>query len=135
MSDDASISRILVGVDGSEASRRALEWAATLGRDLDAEVVAVHAAGLIERLDADSSHEAFEREWCAPLDAVQVRNRRLVVDGPPPLVMLRVAEQEDVDLIVVGTRGMGGEAAQILGSTSRHLVEHAAVPVTVLHAR
>jgi nucleotide-binding universal stress UspA family protein len=134
MSATNVVSRILVGVDGSDASRRALEWAAALARPLDAEVVAVHATGMLERLDGDEPERRFDQEWCAPLDDPPVRNRRLMVDGPPPLVMLRVAEQEAVDLIVVGTRGMGEEAAQILGSTSRHLVEHARVPVTVLHS-
>jgi nucleotide-binding universal stress UspA family protein len=135
MSATNAVSRILVGVDGSDASRRALEWAAALARPLDAEVIAVHATGMLERLDGDAVDSRFEQEWCAPLDDPPVRNRRLMVDGPPPLVMLRVAEQEAVDLIVVGTRRMGEEAAQILGSTSRHLVEHSRVPVTVLHSR
>jgi nucleotide-binding universal stress UspA family protein len=48
--------------------------------------------------------------------------------------MLRVAEEESVDLIVVGSRGIGGGPAQLLGSTSRHLVENAVMPVTVLPA-
>jgi len=134
MSATTVVSRILVGVDGSDASRRAIEWAAALARPLDAEVIAVHATGMLERLDGDALDSRFEHEWCAPLDDPPVRNRRLMVDGTPPLVMLRVAEQEAVDLIVVGTRGIGEEAAQILGSTSRHLVEHAHVPVTVLHS-
>lgn len=133
MSADAVVSKVLVGVDGSDASRHAVEWAARLAAGLDAEVLAVHAAGLLENLDDDGRHR-FDKEWCAPLDAVSVRSRRMVVDGPPPMVMLRVADEEDVDLIVVGTRGIGGEAAQILGSTARHLVEHSTVPVTVLHA-
>ena len=128
------ISRILVGADGSDASRRAIAWAAALARALDAEVIAVHAAGLLDHLEGADLTARFETEWCAELDAAPVRNRRLVVDGPPPLAMLRVAADEAVDLIVVGTRGMGDDAAQILGSTSRHLVEHSTVPVTVLHA-
>jgi nucleotide-binding universal stress UspA family protein len=128
------ISRILVGVDGSDASRRALAWAASLARAIDAEVIAIHAAGLLDHLAGADLATRFETEWCAELDAAPVRSRRLIVDGPPPLAMLRVAGDEAVDLIVVGTRGMGDAAAQILGSTSRHLVEHATVPVTVLHA-
>ena len=131
--NDAVVSRILVGVDPSDASRRALEWAAALARAIDAEVVAIHATGMLERRDRDELAARFEQEWCAPLETAPVRNRRLLVDGPPPLAMLRIADQEDVDLIVVGTRGMTAEPAQILGSTSRHLVEHATVPVTVLH--
>lgn len=139
---DGDVNLILVGVDGSDQGRHALAWAADLAKRLDAEVLAVHAAGLLEHMrttDDPASgggdlKERFEREWCAPLDASGVRSRRLVVDGPPPMVMLRVAEEEPVDLIVVGSRGIGGGPASVLGSTSRHLVEHARVPVTVLPA-
>lgn len=135
---EGSVSRILVGVDGSAASQRALEWSADLARALDAEVVAVHAAGLLDRLRTEESGgelaDSFRDEWRAPLEASGVRHRCVVVDGPPPMAMLRAAEQEAADLIVVGSRGLGAEPAQVLGSTSRHLVQHAPVPVTVLPA-
>ncbi len=137
------ISRILVGVDGSDDGRRALTWAADLAGRLNAEVVAVHALGLLDRLTPGAdlvpseSHRAeimriFEQEWCALLDDTTVPNRRLLEDGPPAMALLRVVEAEDVDLLVVGSRGVGGFAELLLGSTSMQLVQHANVPVTVL---
>lgn len=138
------IERILIGVDGSDDSRRALEWAVELAGPLGAEVVAVHALGLLEQLEPDgepvptASHRAeivrvFEQEWCAPLDsAAGVCSRRLVEDGPPAMVLLRVAEQDDVDLVVVGSRGIGGFDELLLGSTSTQVMQHAPVPVTVI---
>jgi nucleotide-binding universal stress UspA family protein len=139
-----AIERILIGVDGSEDSRRALEWAVDLAGRLDAEVVAVHALGLLEQLDPGgapvptASHRdeivrVFEQEWCAPLDSADgVRSRRLVEDGPPAMVLLRVAEQDGVDLIVVGSRGIGGFDELLLGSTSTQVMHHSPVPVTVI---
>lgn len=138
-----AIARIMIGVDGSEDSRVALEWAAGLASQLDAEVVAVHALGLLERLSPAGDpvpaapHRAeiqrvFEHEWCAPLDAAGVRSRRLMADGPPAMVLLRLASEEDVDLVVVGSRGVGGFPELQLGSTSTQLVQHAPVPVTVI---
>jgi nucleotide-binding universal stress UspA family protein len=69
--------RITLGVDGFENSRIAAEWAAELARLVDAEVVAVHAVGLLEPLDSGdlvpSFHHhgeirhLFETAWCAPL--------------------------------------------------------------------
>jgi nucleotide-binding universal stress UspA family protein len=138
------IERILIGVDGSDDSRRALEWAVELAGRLGAEVVAVHALGLLEQLDPGgepvptASHRdeivrVFEQEWCAPLDAGDVvRSRRLVEDGPPAMVLLRVAEQEGVDLVVVGSRGIGGFDELLLGSTSTQVMHHSPVPVTVI---
>ena len=137
------ITTILTGVDGSPDSTAALEWATALARRLGAEVVAVHAVGLLEHLSPTgdpvpaAAHRAeiervFHEQWCAPLDVEGVRSRRLLCDGPPAMVVLRVAEEEGADLIVVGSRGVGGFPELQLGSTSAQVVQHANVPVTVI---
>ena len=137
------IERILVGVDGSDDSQRALAWAAELAVALDAEVVAVHALGLLEHLSPGAdpvpsgSHrdeivEVFEEQWCAALEGSGVRSRRLVEDGPPAMVVLRLADQLEADLIVMGSRGIGGFDELLLGSTSTQVAHHARVPVTVI---
>jgi len=68
--------RILVGVDGSATSQEALRWALCLGEAFGAEVVAIHALGLLDRWhDPDASARSWrktlgalvERTWCAPL--------------------------------------------------------------------
>lgn len=134
----------MVGVDGSENSRQALSWAARLGGELDAELLAVHAVGLLEHLGAsgqrsvppshrDSVLRRFLEDWCAPLDAVDgLRARRIAEEGPPAMALLRLAEREHVDLIVVGCRGIGGPDEFFLGSTSSQLIHHSPVPVTVI---
>lgn len=133
-----------MGVDGSDDSRHALSWAVALAAAVGAEVVAVHAMGLLEQFTPEdetqpvTSHRdqvvrRFETEWCAPLDAVDdVRSRRLVEDGPPAMVLLRLVEREGADLVVVGSRGVGGFDELLLGSTSAQLVQHSPVPVTVI---
>ena len=126
------ISLVLVGVDGSDNSMRALSWAAQLAAGLDAEVLAVHALGLIEGMSRDDVADHFESSWCSPLDRSDVRSRREIVDGPPAMTLLRVVRDEPVDLVVVGSRGMGGFAELQLGSTSYQLVQHSPVPVTVV---
>lgn len=128
------ISLILVGVDGSDDSRRALEWAVRLAEGVDAEVLAVHALGLLDHLTPDEVTEAFTTRWCAPLDGTDVRSRRETVEGPPSMALLRVLEENAADLVVVGTRGIGGHTERLLGSTSLHLIQHSPVPVTVVPA-
>jgi nucleotide-binding universal stress UspA family protein len=136
------IERIVVGVDGSENSRRALSWAVELALELDAEVVAVHAVGLLERFGevADGTgtysgprHE-FDTEWCEPLETPGVRSVRLLRDGNPVSVLLSVADEHDADLIVVGGRGVGGFPELLLGSTSTQVAQHATRPVTIIPA-
>lgn len=135
------IERIVVGVDGSDNARRALTWAAALASALDAEVVAVHSVGLLERLEedgredgagyADSRHR-FDTEWCEPLDDSGVRSIRIVRDGNPMSVILDVADEFDAGLIVVGSRGVGGYPELLLGSTSTQIAQHAKRPVTII---
>ena len=56
-----------------------------------------------------------------------------VVDGDPCTAMLRMAQPpEEAALLVVGSRGAGGHAGTLLGSTSLELAEHSPVPVTIV---
>jgi nucleotide-binding universal stress UspA family protein len=134
---------VVVGVDGSENARHALEWAIALGAPHGATVVAVHALGLLDRLGDERVPTAQHREeieaefrdhWCAPLDAAGVPEARVARDGPPADVLLAVAEEHDADLVVVGERGIGGGPARVLGSTSRRVLEDADRPVLVVPA-
>jgi len=133
---------IVVGVDGSANSRSAVLWTAALASKLGAEVVAVHALGLIDRLEPGAHPvpvEHFQKEilkrfgedWCAPLSAVGVRNRQELVYGPPVEALLRTAEAEGADLIVVGSRGLGGVAGS-LGSTSAQIAHRSERPVAII---
>jgi nucleotide-binding universal stress UspA family protein len=136
------LERIVVGVDGSENSLAAVRWAGGLALAVDAEVVAVHAVGLLERLGGDDPVPAeahreeirhrFETTWCAPLDGTGVRCRRLVRDGPPVSVLLEVVGEVAADLVVVGSRGLGGHPSLLLGSTSTQVAQLAGCPVTVV---
>jgi nucleotide-binding universal stress UspA family protein len=136
------IQRILVGVDGSQNGQRALGWALLLARQFGAELVAVHAVGLLAHLGEGPpvpSHQhleelrhVFETEWCGPLRDSGVENRLLLVDGAPVPVLLSLAERESINVIVVGSRGKGGFEELLLGSTSLQLAEHASCPVLIV---
>jgi nucleotide-binding universal stress UspA family protein len=137
------LDRIIVAVDGSDNSLAAVGWAAGLAEATGAEVVAVHAVGLLEQLDEEGAPVAsqphrdeiqrqFEVTWCAPLDQASVRCRRLLRDGNPVSVLLAVADEEDADLLVLGSRGLGGYPEALLGSTSTQVAQHSSRPVTIV---
>lgn len=142
MTPAPAISRIVAGMDGSDNSRRALVWAILLAQQFQAELVAVHAVGLLSRLGdgppvpshshLDELRLEFERDWCAPVHASGVAHRLLLRDGPPVPVLVATAEQESADLVVVGRRGVGGFPELLLGSTSHHVAERANRPVLVV---
>lgn len=137
-----TIKRVLVAVDGSANSLRAVRWAAELAAAVDAEVLAVHALGLLERTSDDrltpsQPHrrevvDELEHGWTVPLQAAGIRHRCLLRDGPPAAVVLSVAAEADVDLIVVGSRGVGRHPERLLGSTSTQVAQAAACPVTIV---
>jgi nucleotide-binding universal stress UspA family protein len=132
----SSSTTIVVGVDGSPDSLRAVEWAAELAALGDARVVAVHAMGLLEYERADPSGEHLRPEleaWTAALRGLGVdRVERRLVPGEPVGALLKAVDESDADLIVVGTRGAGARIRDVLGSTSLQLAERCKRPLVIV---
>ncbi|HYA67666.1 MAG TPA: universal stress protein [Acidimicrobiales bacterium] len=133
--------RIVVAVDGSEGAARAVRFLAEVAAELGAEVIAVHALGLLthvggpDAVPAQSHHQevaALLSRWAAPLDDAGVSYRCHLVEGNPVQALLAAAREEDADMIVVGKRASGGVPGLQLGSTSQQLVQHASIPVVVV---
>jgi nucleotide-binding universal stress UspA family protein len=127
---------IVVGVDGSPESRKAVAWAADLAAETGARIVAVHAVGLLEsdRIDPGGSHLAPELEqWTAALDGIAAeRVERRLVPGDPVDVLHAAALDLGAEMVVVGSRGVGSHPAASLGSTSLHLAEAGAVTLVIV---
>jgi nucleotide-binding universal stress UspA family protein len=138
--------KILVGVDGSDESKRAIAWCAKYAGPLGASVIAVHALEVpvyAFRLDvyappvyndADRERilETLRDEWCKQLAEENVSFEAKVVDGYPANVIIEVAHRENVDLVVTGRRGLGGFKEMMLGSTSHHLSHHLTRPLVII---
>lgn len=143
---------IVVGVDGSATSTKALQWAARFGAHHGARLQPVmswdyptvamlpYPIGLpvppADAMQADSEVSAAKviDELVADLkDDVDVAP--VVVErGEPGHVVCRVADDLDADLLVVGSRGLGGFKGLILGSVSAHCANDAPCPVAVIPA-
>ncbi len=139
------IDTIVVGLDGSTGSARALAWAIGLAELVSAEVVAVHGIGLLSWGDdglpvpSQTMRAEIERrcreEWSEPLRSSEIVGRVEIRDGHPVSVMLSVIEALGADLAVVGSRGVGGFPELLLGSTSHQLTQHCPVPVVIIPPR
>jgi nucleotide-binding universal stress UspA family protein len=137
-----TISRVVVGVDGSDNGTRAVAWAAELASLTGAEVIAVHAVGLLEHLPPDHPHPGYhnipdarrlvEGDWTLHLRNADVKCRWHVADGDPVSVLLRVADDESADLLVVGMRGRSQRPELRLGSTSHQLAERCPCPLVIV---
>lgn len=134
---------IIVGVDGSANSIDAVRWTAGLAAALDADVVAVHALGLLDQLEPDGPQVPTQPhrdeiaakargEWIAPLADAGVSHRCVLHDGNPVDVVLHAIEEVEADLVVLGSRGIGGAPALLLGSTSSQVAQRAPCPVTIV---
>jgi nucleotide-binding universal stress UspA family protein len=134
------ISTILVGVDGSENSGRALDWTLELARAVGANVVAIHALGLLEPgeppVPVQSNLPEIERrfaEWCESATRAGVSFRRELCYGTAAQSILEAIPREKADLIVVGTRGSARPASfSVLGSTSHQVANLSKVPVVIV---
>ena len=138
--------RIVVGVDGSANSRRALAWAAGEAHDRDAEMVIVHAwmlpaaahGSLISpNFDIEGTKKSYRdaargtvAAMLRSVDLDGVRHEVRIIEGLPGPAL--VDSSSDAAAIVVGHRGRGRLAEFVLGSTAQHVSRHAAVPVVVV---
>ena len=129
---------VVVGVDGSEPGRRALEWAAREAsrRGVTLRVAHAYPSGVAISAPGDSPRlrGAAERLLAQDVDhareLVDVTVVPALVDGPPATVL--VHESERASLLVVGGRGQGGFAGLLLGSTAVNVAARAACPVVVM---
>lgn len=145
---------IVVGVDGSPASNAALRFGAEEAQLRDWKLVAVHAwlyippgplaePGLVPlpSVDVAGTAQALRGAAEAELeDAIAevfpeeppVEIERRLVEGDPAEALEN--ESRQADLVVVGSRGRSAIAAALLGSVTRHVVDHATCPVVVVKA-
>ena len=130
---------IVVGVDGSEQSLAALRWAVEEARMRHGTVHLITAwhyppvPSTVEDSGSNDSFHAAERVQAGALKAVAAEDvdiKGMLVRGPSANVLLDAAK--DADLLVVGSRGRGGFAGLLLGSTSSQVAHHAPCPVLVV---
>jgi nucleotide-binding universal stress UspA family protein len=138
--------RILVGVDGSPPSVEAFEWAAEEARRRGASLGVVHGWQAPSWLASAGpiAPVPVPLDYGAAREAADEVVARLVAQAPPgvsveptvepgiPAAVL-VEQSGRADLLVVGSRGLGGFAGLLLGSVSQQCAHHAACPVVVVH--
>ncbi|MFC3959010.1 universal stress protein [Halovivax cerinus] len=135
---------VLVAFDGSEPAQKALQHAAqtfdgqeiVLLRVLDTPDGLVDASvGFakegIKQLREESRTE-LSADVDATLDTTDVELRTEVAFGEPTREIVRYANENDVDHVVVGNHGRDGMARVLLGSVAEQVVRRAPMPVTVV---
>lgn len=137
--------RILVGFDGSEPALRALDFAATVAKRLDARLSVVYVvepfvfpADLAPQaiVDLTERHREYAEKLLegavARLSADGLQVERLVEVGSPAAELVRLAADPEVSLLVVGTSGRGLSARLLLGSVANRVLHHCEKPVLIV---
>lgn len=135
--------RIVVGVDGSEASERALRWALREAAARGDRLAVVHAYQspafvlsvgdeaaneLVDRVLADATEAGEATDW--PVQGSRPVLERVVVNAGAASALC--AESASADLVVVGRRGHGGLSTLLLGSVADQVAMHSACPTAVI---
>ena len=141
-----SIRRVLCPVDFSRSSHEALAYAAAFADQAQARLTILHvlelppelseyagAMGLVAYRDA-RIYEARTRlsEMVASAVPPTCKVRELVLEGKPYSEILKVAAEQEADLIAIGVRGRGPVDLVFFGSTTNHVVRAAHCPVLTL---
>ena len=136
---------IVVGTDGSETAKRAVEEATRLAKALDAELHIVSAykplhahvsgapagAAKVWQPLPDSRVEAVLAEAAAGVRFRDVKYKTHASEEDPGDALLSVAKQVGADMIVVGNKGMQG-ARRVLGSVPNQVTHHAPCNVLIV---
>ncbi len=121
--------RILVGVDGSLQSRKALTKAIAIAKDFSGfiKTVTIYEKGGEKKAETviNDVEKMLENEGIK-------HDESLVLGSNPAKALVTIAKQENFDLIVVGSRGLGSRVSILLGSVSKRVVGNAYCDVLVV---
>lgn len=139
------IKKILVPVDGSDASKRAFKMAV--------DVAKVHGAELVVTCIADVSEAAYpimgvtldkngfinikakaERLLAALKEEIplELDYEEIVETGIPGAGITEIVEQQGIDMVVIGNSGKGAVSSFVMGSVSQYVIHHVKCPVLVV---
>jgi nucleotide-binding universal stress UspA family protein len=139
--EEEMFEKAVVGLDGSESSDRALEYAAAIGKRYGAKIHVVHVievlvgrAGGLLHLDED------ERKAAIAVQVAELKNAGIdaelevhgAIAGGPAHVITEAAERIGANVIIVGTRGHTAAVGILVGSVSQRLLHLSRCPVLVV---
>jgi nucleotide-binding universal stress UspA family protein len=149
--------RILVPLDGSDPSNNALEHAIGIAEKFGSELTllavvpkvmvpvfpdegfgaapvtaAKDMARYQDRMKEIYENVLVEARAKAEEEHPELKVETILREGRPSATIVDIAENDGVDLIVMGSRGIGGITGWILGSTSSHVVDSCTKPILIV---
>ncbi|HJT47566.1 MAG TPA: universal stress protein [Nitrososphaeraceae archaeon] len=138
-------SKIMVAIDGSEHSLKAAEYALDFAKSFNAKIFAITVTSVPESYHLrqedvleESSKMDDSKAWLDEFDRaaktgnIELKTELINSHRPVDYVILEYAEEKNIDLIVVGTKGRSGFKKLLLGSVASSIVSYAHCPVMVV---
>ena len=135
------VRRVMVGTDRSRTADEAVQWAASFADRFSAELFVVQV--IVPR---DPASTAFGVAECTRADAARVElveyahrlakqrgHGLVVVDPDPASAIVRAAEQEAIDVLVIGNLGMAGRKEFLLGNVPNRISHNARCTVIIVN--
>jgi nucleotide-binding universal stress UspA family protein len=139
--------KILVPIDGSKTSKRAIEEAKQIGKKFEAELIAftvipettifeqfpTNFPYALEVSEANTEHaEIVLSDIEKEMQDYPYKTETLYKSGDPASEIVKLAEERDVDLIIMGNRGLGAFSRTLLGSVSSKVINHSNISVLLV---
>ena len=122
------IKRILVPVDGSDNACKAVDRAIDMAEKAKASLEFVYVASHIN--EHIPSEIVFDRIWEKLPQGIAATKH--VETGSRPKAIIRVAQETNSDIIIMGSRGLGIFKGALIGSVSQKVIEDSPIPVMVV---
>jgi nucleotide-binding universal stress UspA family protein len=145
MSKETKVNKILLPIDGSEASFKTAKYATVLASQLNTSVVLLHVVSIPQFpryfKSVNEYYEKAKREAESWFDVIKnlresknLEIKTKIITGAISVVesIVGYSERENVDLIIIGTRGRSKFTKLLLGSVANGVVTHARCPVLVV---
>ena len=123
-----SVKKLLVPVDGSIDGCKAVDEAIDLAKKCNAEMFFIYVSSKINK-DIPSDL-VFDRIWTKLPENIHAE--KIVETGSISKAILRTAEEKNVDMIVMGSRGLSLFKGALMGSVCQKVVERSQIPVMVV---
>lgn len=136
--------KIVYPTDGSPTAKEALRIVVDFAKEERSEVIVVGVAPVVEIEGVEDTEicnfieaafQGFVSDAVSRLEKEGIYARGVVKRGRPYEVILRVADKEGADMIVMGTHGRTGLARAVIGSVTDRVVRHSKLPVVLVPAK
>ncbi|MDP4189740.1 MAG: universal stress protein [Bacteroidota bacterium] len=153
--ETVNFKKIMIATDGSDCSRLAAEKGIELARLSGGTVYAVSVVSTASlSIDGDNFssigmnpnleliYEELKNQGQQAVDYIKglgemkgIKVESVLLEGNPPEELLRYAEEEKIDIVIMGTLGKTGLHRLLLGSVAENLVRHSKVPIMIVRKK